>query len=147
LSPQIAGFRWRRELIVPLAVGVCLSGGSECVHRSFEVALVLVSVDSERRGQVAVPESLRGGFDARNPTEVGCERVTRPVHVEAGANAVADEAGLFEHSVPPAMHGVGCASVLRVGPVDAPIGVPLLGVEEVVVGLGLPSDEIERSPR
>ncbi len=92
LSPQIAGFRWRRELIVPLAVGVCLSGGSECVHRSFEVALVLVSVDSERRGQVAVPESLRGGFDARNPTEVGCERVTRPVHVEAGANAVADEA-------------------------------------------------------
>jgi hypothetical protein len=42
------------------------------------------------------------------------------------------------------MHGVGCASLLRVGPVDAPIGVPLLGVEEVVVGLGLPSDEVER---
>ncbi len=62
------------------------------------------------------------GFDARNPTEVGCERVTRPVHVEAGANAVADEDGLFEHSVPPAMHGGGCASLLRVGPVDAPNG-------------------------
>src|SRR5215218_7424503 len=65
------------------------------------------------------------------------------VHVEAGADAVADEPCLLEHPVPPAMDGVRGARLLRLGPVDAPIRRALLRVEEVVVRLGTAADELE----
>jgi hypothetical protein len=66
----------------------------------------------------------------------GRERVPGAVHVQARADAVANEAGLLKHSVPPPVHGVRCAGLLRVSPVDAPVRRALLGVEEVVIGLG-----------
>jgi hypothetical protein len=39
------------------------------------------------------------------------------VHVQAGADSVADKPGL-QHAVPPAVDSVGSARLLRVGPVD-----------------------------
>ncbi len=56
---------------------------------------------------------------------------------------MADEPGLLEHPVPPAVHRVGGAGLLRVGPVDAPVRRALLGVEDVIVWLGPALDELQ----
>ena len=57
---------------------------------------------------------------------------------------MADGSGLLQNPVPPAVHGVRSARLLRVGPVDASVWRALLGIQEVVVGPGSAADEPER---
>jgi len=102
-----------------------------------------MAVDPEGR-EVAVAEGLRGGLDSGDTAQFRRERVPGAVHVQSGADAVADEARLLEHPVPPAVHRVGGTSLLRVRPVDATIRRALLGIEEVVVWLRAATNKLER---
>jgi hypothetical protein len=74
-----------------------LARSRECLRRALDVSLILVAIDPEGGGVVAVPERLRRGFYARNAAQLGRKRVAGAVYVQARPDAVADEPSLLEH--------------------------------------------------
>jgi hypothetical protein len=72
--------------------------------------------------------------------------VSRAVAKETRPDSVSDKSCLLKHPVPPTMDRVRGARLLRLGPIDPPVWRPFLRVEEVVVWLRLPPDELERKP-